>query len=562
MKSIEQVRKFVSRQRIDRPGIWQINLRNGRALCELARDRGLSYWCLDHDIDRLWRIGLLKADSILSPRKLRLKDLELIGNSIYQEHIYADVRELKRRKRGFGGVFSRMRPIPAYWSLNYHPFRYYVLLAAERYVKFSILSTNPFYDSSKSISLKDRTSKWFRQSTSTPGFAERFERLNHVVDLAISCEPVAYSKVFGFHKEPQFNPDFTERAGDAYAKELEVYSNEHSELLKSVGLEKIRDSHLELCREAQIFDPNLDLQRIVRLTERDIRIEKFKGTIGGAMYLLTMAELIRRATESVFGIELPEEDECGIYDVSAKELRYGSKRLLDDPRAQKNFLRQFRLDREVRVRWYVEGQTEFGAIQSISSNDPLVEIINLKGQVVAGSGKGLAFRENLEIDQKNSVYSWISLDGDNEDYLRTLKAAVDDKKMFGQFYISYPDFEFGNFTGLELAEVISLRARELETNLPAEKLLREMVTTVENNSEFFRVVKRAFPNRSDLKKDERWGHFLMQYALKNPKRSDTGKERDLVRSVREARFAVATSYFHSQMKSYVDRETGRIVQIK
>ena len=64
-----------------------------------------------------------------------------------------------------------------------------------------------------------------------------------------------------------------------------------------------------MCREAEALEPNKEVHLILRLTERKYRLEKVKGVLGGATYLLTMAEMIRRSAETVFGTELPEEAE-------------------------------------------------------------------------------------------------------------------------------------------------------------------------------------------------------------------------------------------------------------
>ena len=56
------------------------------------------------------------------------------------------------------------------------------------------------------------------------------------------------------------------------------------------------------------------------------------------MLLLTMAEVLRRAIEEVFSIQLQEEDQ---WRDEAKEKLFGSKRLLDgDRNADNELLRQ------------------------------------------------------------------------------------------------------------------------------------------------------------------------------------------------------------------------------
>ena len=82
-----------------------------------------------------------------------------------------------------------------------------------------------------------------------------------------------------------------------------------------------------------------------------------------------MAETLRRFSESTFGRELPEEDELGFGMMrKVKAENYGSNRLLDGERGVANaFVRRFGLDYGVRVRWYVEGYTEWGALGAYSA---------------------------------------------------------------------------------------------------------------------------------------------------------------------------------------------------
>ena len=83
------------------------------------------------------------------------------------------------------------------------------------------------------------------------------------------------------------------------------------------------------------------------------------------MLLRTMAEVLRRATEKTFSVQLREEDERGFgwTPENVKERVYGSNRLLDgDRNADNEFLRQHGLSYGPRLRWYVEGDTEFSGL--------------------------------------------------------------------------------------------------------------------------------------------------------------------------------------------------------
>lgn len=101
---------------------------------------------------------------------------------------------------------------------------------------------------------------------------------------------------------------------------------------------------------------NTDVHMILQLGNEKLRLN-LEGRLGGAMLFRTMAEFLRQAIEKVFAIQLPEED--GWRD-TAKEKLFGSNRLFDgDKNATYELLRQRGLGYGPRLRWYVEGQTEF-----------------------------------------------------------------------------------------------------------------------------------------------------------------------------------------------------------
>jgi hypothetical protein len=167
-----------------------------------------------------------------------------------------------------------------------------------------------------------------------------------------------------------------------------------------------------------------------------------------------MAEMIRRATEDALGMTLPEETEVRM-PWRGKERLYGSSRILDgDTRAANEFMRWHQLDYGVRVRWYVEGDTEYGALSWVVEELGAghIELINLRGQVA--QRRVLAFRDNLCADLKKGTFSLISIDGDRPDFLRAVIKAAEADEICGEFFVSKPDFEFHNFTLPELEEVL------------------------------------------------------------------------------------------------------------
>lgn len=112
---------LVARWIVERQFIWQIRFISSNDLCNLARDRGLSYWALNDDIQRLWQSGLLKADLVISQGPLNLGGLSLIDQNDEGEFFYADNRGLILRSEGLGGIMEELEAFPPTISLMFHP---------------------------------------------------------------------------------------------------------------------------------------------------------------------------------------------------------------------------------------------------------------------------------------------------------------------------------------------------------------------------------------------------------------------------------------------------------
>ncbi len=558
------LRNFIAKSLAKTPEIWQMKLISERDLCNLARDRGLTFWCLDNDIKLLWQTGLLKADLIASETKLKMDKVVYLKKDEYKGYIYKDNRDYVEDEKGLAGIFKRLPEIPQNIQLLFHPFRYFVLYQIEEKLKLNFSRTQILTNPKGLNSLVDGHIKFFQEWTSSKNFREQFQEINDNTDLAVSCEPYTFQKVFGFHTIQIRHYDNPELSNQEYYEKVKEYSNDHKKILETIGLEQIKKAHSEFCIEAQSIDGNIDIHRTLRFSEKDFRLKKIKGKLGGAMYILAMAEMIRRAAENNFNIELPEEDEIGFYFGvrQSKEFRYGAQRLIDDKKARREFLRGFGLDYTIRLRWYVEGYTEFGALKSILGNHHYIELINLKGLIVAGGGKGLAFKDNLLNDLRNSIYSWVLLDTDNQDYVNVLRNSVKTEEMFGMFFLSKPDFEFDNFTTKELVEVIWQWAEEYNVEKGQKQKLIEATVTTESSSDFFKAVDSTILHQPQIKKGEVWGEKLMRYADKHPKREDTKKERHIIRAIRCALHSYPCNYQMARKDGKVDVNTGDIVYPK
>lgn len=345
--------------------------------------------------------------------------------------------------------------------------------------------------------------------TATPKFSERFEHWNKIVELAVVVEPIAYHAVF--HQTLCRSPD-TEtslrRKLDDHRRRLRTY-------LTTLDLAEIHSIRGEFCLDAEVLDDNKLTHVLLRLMSQHERL-RLKSALGGSMLFLSMAEIIRRAVEEGLDSQLPEEDEMGFgqWMDGARTTLYGTDRILDaPPQLRRDFLRTMGLDSGVKVRCYVEGDTEYGALASAVGDAGGVEFVNLRGQVIERSGKGLRFVGSLQTDRKSHVFSIVVIDADQPDPIRALTKAARDDAMFGRFFLSDPDFEFGNFTLEELVDVFLDRASKVMEEAPSREDVSAAVAGAGSGREFFSRLRKFHCEK--IVKSEAWGVQLMNYAVRN-----------------------------------------------
>jgi hypothetical protein len=341
--------------------------------------------------------------------------------------------------------------------------------------------------------------------------------------------------------------------------EIEQHWHDVSNHYYALDLHQLKELHQTLYIRVHMLDENTDVHRILRLGDEKLRLN-LEGNLGGAMLFRTMAEFLRRATEEVFTVQLKEEDQWGD---EAKERLLGSKRLFDGGRyAGNELLRQHGLSYGPRLRWYVEGDTEFGGLSDLFKDFGAtdIEILNLKGQIVQKNQ--IAFRESLRSDLRMGIFSFVSLDKDVSRNTQVVKAAALQDQICGGFFISDPDFEFENFDLSELQEIVWNIALELGAYTTKKPILLEATKAANKGRIFEKGVKKAsndIPELWGIAKGEKWGVRLIQYALEHPYKLN-GKERLCVKAIREAFASRTTSYNYSRRYCHVDPQTGQNVK--
>ena len=558
--------------------IWQMNFLTAKELADFVHKRGLS-WYSEEQINLLWKLGLLKADLIVSSQEVDEAGLILVGQEQLDEEEnefqYADARLPQLVQDSSTLSLEEMQTVPSTLKVFFHPFRFAVLQHFERLVlhfKPPQILYPQMYRMSESLAI------WLQWAKPTQEYLQSTQRWNDIVSLLVATEPCFYERIFLhlhvnlFQTRPlqrQWSQeDDSETIMDASFKNLregiDRHWNDIANHYHTLDVDRLKQLHQDLCVQTQMLDKNREVHTLLRLGKSKLRLD-LEGQLGGAMLLQTMAEVLRRATEKAFSVQLQEEDERGFgwMPENVKERVYGSNRLLDgDRNADNEFLRQQGLCYGPRLRWYVEGDTEFWGLndffKTIGATD--VEILNLRGQVVQKNS--MAFRESLRSDIRMGIFSLVSLDADVSKNLQVLRAAAQQNQICGSFIVSKPDFEFANFDPSELQEIIWNIALERGADVAKKSFFLSATSGVIKGKTFFQGVEKAasdIPELWNIAKGEEWGKRLVQYALSHPNRLN-GEVRLCIKAIRLAFYSRSASYNYTRIHYRVDPETGESIK--
>lgn len=535
--------------------LWQFQLLKSQELQKYARDRNVSISGVE-TINQLWGVGLLRADLILVSEKIDIPFITLVAQE-GDYYIYCDERKVPHLENGYGGAFADCPEKFDNIELYFHPFRIYVLYHVVRGFESHTSTTQYLNDVNGLLRLAGRQVEQLDHWTSSEQCSELFEHWNQIAELSSLLDPISYGRVFQSVRwsYPDTQESITEKRVN-WRNRLEVF-------LRGIPSEEINDLRQELCRKAQLIDDNKMVHVLMRLMSNHERL-KLKSSLGAAMLFNAMSEIIRRAVENMMGQFLPEEDEIGFGEWmdGARKRLYGTERILDaSPQVRRDFLTSMGVDSGVKVRCYLEGETEMGAMIYALGDGARVEFINLKGQFLEKRGKGLNFLGSLKNDLKAHIFSIVMLDADNDDNVRGIRKAAKDEAFFGRFFVASPDFEFGNFTLDELVDVaIGMEGPEKE--MPTKNDVISRMQDVATGKDFFRGLKDL--GLDEVCKGEEWGAALMEYAIQHqefpPGHSRAGEVRPLFDAARVADYCQRAGYKRSLDNYIVDPETGDLVK--
>ncbi len=405
------------------------------------------------------------------------------------------------------------------------------------------------------LSVVDWQLRELQRWTESDAFIDRFDHWNWITELAAVCEPVRWTR-----REPADTGSSEQIWLQAHGRRLEI-------VLRSLPDDAIRNIRETFALSASELDSNSELHTLLRLMKRFER-DRIEDRIGAAMRLLDAAESIRRAVERLLQVQLPEEDQigAGTWMDGARKNLYGTERVFDaSPGTLRDYLGRFGLGAGVKARCYVEGETELGALRHAVGHTSQCTFINLRGSVVEKRGRGLAFADSLAADKASEIFSFIVLDADRDDFVRTLRKAAVEEAFHGAFQVSAPDIEMANFTIAELLDVaLSLsthsRGDNPEQRYAPDALLLELEGAKSGDDFFRRLHKGA--RLTEVDKGEDWGEALMAYAIANKTfptgHPNGGQERPLVEFARVLIRAQDVGFKLSLAYEKVNSSTGHL----
>ena len=361
----------------------------------------------------------------------------------------------------------------------------------------------------------------------TGEIAEIAATANEVVDLAVLLEPIYWPEIIGTQRVNAYRLHL-----DPAALFLD-YRLKALGLVRSLNVTAWQKIHEQLRIGAGQMDNNPDLYVLLRFASWRER-ERLKGKVSGALWIRHIAEVIRRGFEEAHAIQWLEEDRAfGIWYTGARERIYGAERPLDDPLRCKPYVAfNFGLFTGSAVRWYVEGPTEYCAIEALLGQPSKigVELVDLKGSIAAErDNAALKLEEWLEEDRKFRRFSAISFDSDVAVNVKVIRRQVEKGNIVGSISAHDPDFEFANFQLDELVEIAAALADA--QNALGDDVRNADWTGITSAKAFATQYNRLL---AKTLKGEAWGQALAEYARRKPVRSDTGRERRIMLDVAAA----------------------------
>jgi hypothetical protein len=516
----------------------------------------------DVDLARFWAMTLLRPACIHGPipQELRTRPVEVEPPTHDHSH-FVDVRA----PRPITKISAELRLIQSLeHQAWYHPFQIWQAYLVRRYLTgLRIADAGVFFSATS-----------FKETATT----QRKNAIESVSRLARSWDVVDSLRLVTFLAQvaPLVMPSISGRlttnsgAGESYEGFIR-WRMRHDQLriAEELSLTKsdIERWHEKLATFAYGLDPLRDWLDLTRLVSW-AKWNSVKGKPALAHRLYTMARIIRDYAKMFLSIDLPEEDELwhGGYVKQIKLRDYGVPRLDFGGRdATRRVAREFGVAGDIRLIWFVEGDTEIGFIKrfahvaGVSLNDRGMELVNLRGD---GELKSPQVRQRLALARGEDQFTYVLVDASTASK-KALRHLAEGGLVTAGFTVwDSGDFERANFSDAELGSLATQRAAKsgVTVSLTGQDIAKWRNQGHATGS----AVNRALREQHfELAKGEEWGCILADWAAEHvpPPDYSVDGERPVVAIFARLVRACAADFLGSISHFRVDPDTGTLVTL-
>ncbi len=494
------------------------------------RDVPFQRWQTLH---HLWTLGVVHpiavtAEALAKTPNLPSQDRFVEVDLGQGEQVYAD--------RGVAAIdITRMRPPDNLSSslrdtVYWHPFQLHLFDRLANILKPNVSVDMTLYGADEYAKITHRLQAQVPSFVSQFAMDDRHTSFLRVLALLLAIEPLVHPTI---HNRITYQTSRGESSEGYFAWRDSV---DAKSFLAASGLsvDQAERWHHDLAAQAQLTDPLDDFRILLRHASREHR-EKLRGKALQAHDLYDTAEKLRRYLEGYHDRVLLEEDDIryGPSHSDAKERRYGVRRTSDFNRtAFRRITREYGLDPQARVTWFVEGETEEAFIRELARGWGLdlensgIYVQNLFGKDRIDANKVL--RDVLERLRREEVFAFVALDHDGGgDHIRVLERLAEAGFLPAGYRIWTPDFEAENFSVEELATVANLLASQQGVNLTLTGADISCRMAERGEPAGKAVVALLHANQVQGGKGAEWGVALARWATENVAPGENGGDRDI-----------------------------------